>query len=360
MVSLTGRRTNGCRSGFSLLEVLVAMGILVTGLASVAALLPAAGSRLAEATAIDRAGTLSANAQADLVNRRVYSSDLFRLGPMEPAPSTKRDFVTGKAVAFGEVLTNSGSLASTTANFISGTFLGLIPPNAQQEVNKTIVTTLTGSTATLVPAQLGVALGSRIGVPPASVDFVSHDDLIYGEATTSGPVNLFEGGTLLRQFRRGICYGVMLTPILFDAKVAPGSSARVSVVVFKTPTTKGMVMNLQPLVSKSTIFKIAPPSTAIPLSPAMAEVIQQRFLKGCSWVLAVPPDATTAPRWFRIASSWTTTTTNVLTGAVEPFESFVSFESEDITNFKLNASGALMAIGFDNLLRLDEQIVFLE
>ncbi|MBM4058212.1 MAG: hypothetical protein FJ275_08255, partial [Planctomycetes bacterium] len=49
------------RAGMTLLEVLVACGILVMGLASVAAMLPAAGARLAEATAIDRAGTLSAN-----------------------------------------------------------------------------------------------------------------------------------------------------------------------------------------------------------------------------------------------------------------------------------------------------------
>jgi hypothetical protein len=60
----------------TLLEVLVASGILVIGLVSVAALLPAAGSRLAEATLIDRAGTLSANCYADIWNRGMLTADL--------------------------------------------------------------------------------------------------------------------------------------------------------------------------------------------------------------------------------------------------------------------------------------------
>ena len=58
----------------TLLEVLVALGILVAGLASVASLMPAAGTRLADATAIDRAGTLSANAHADLRNRMLLTA----------------------------------------------------------------------------------------------------------------------------------------------------------------------------------------------------------------------------------------------------------------------------------------------
>lgn len=63
-------------TGMTLLEVLVASGILVIGLVSVAALLPAAGSRLAEATLIDRAGTLSANCYADIWNRGILTANL--------------------------------------------------------------------------------------------------------------------------------------------------------------------------------------------------------------------------------------------------------------------------------------------
>jgi len=54
------------RGGTTLLEVLVACGILVIGLASVAALLPAAGSVMADAARLDRAANLATNAVADL------------------------------------------------------------------------------------------------------------------------------------------------------------------------------------------------------------------------------------------------------------------------------------------------------
>lgn len=66
------------RPAFTLLEVLVALGILVVGLASVAALLPASGSVLAEAGLADRSGVLAANAQADLRNRRMLTADQFQ------------------------------------------------------------------------------------------------------------------------------------------------------------------------------------------------------------------------------------------------------------------------------------------
>jgi hypothetical protein len=65
------------RAGMSLLEVLVALGVLAGGLASVAALLPAAGARLADATAIDQAGALAANTQADLRIRNVLTASMF-------------------------------------------------------------------------------------------------------------------------------------------------------------------------------------------------------------------------------------------------------------------------------------------
>jgi Tfp pilus assembly protein PilV len=69
--------TRSCRAGVTLLEVLVACGILVVGLASVASILPAAGTRLAQATLEDRAGTAAANAYADIVNRGLVAADIF-------------------------------------------------------------------------------------------------------------------------------------------------------------------------------------------------------------------------------------------------------------------------------------------
>lgn len=59
----------GNRIAMTLLEVLVALGILAAGLASVAALMPAAGARVAEANFIDRAGALAANVHEDIRSR---------------------------------------------------------------------------------------------------------------------------------------------------------------------------------------------------------------------------------------------------------------------------------------------------
>lgn len=65
------------RAGLTLLEVLVAGGILAIGLASVAALLPAASARLGQATQQDRAGMLAANARAECLNRGLVAADIF-------------------------------------------------------------------------------------------------------------------------------------------------------------------------------------------------------------------------------------------------------------------------------------------
>lgn len=68
------------RFAFTLLEVLVALGIILVGLGGVMALLPASGVVLAEAGFADRAGTLVANGHADLRNRQMATSDQFQAG----------------------------------------------------------------------------------------------------------------------------------------------------------------------------------------------------------------------------------------------------------------------------------------
>ena len=79
------------RAGMSLLEVLVALGVLAAGLASVAALLPAAGARLADATAIDQACALAANTHADLRIRNVLTASMF-------SGSTPQAVVSGSTI----------------------------------------------------------------------------------------------------------------------------------------------------------------------------------------------------------------------------------------------------------------------
>ena len=55
------------RNGITLMEVLIAIGILAVGLSSVAALLPAAGSQAKKAVIADRAASMAENAMADAI-----------------------------------------------------------------------------------------------------------------------------------------------------------------------------------------------------------------------------------------------------------------------------------------------------
>lgn len=64
--------TSPPRQGITLLEVLIAAGVLVVGLTSVLAILPAAGSLFGEASMSDRAATLASNAAADMRFRGLF------------------------------------------------------------------------------------------------------------------------------------------------------------------------------------------------------------------------------------------------------------------------------------------------
>jgi len=241
------------RGGFSLLEVLVACGILVIGLTSIAAILPAASSRLAEATAEDRAGTLAANAYAEAVARGLLSSDLF------PASSSGTT-----CVVFGRVLTING-----TSTSIPGGKVALA----------------SGTTVS------GTVLFTRID---QARGFVLEDDLTYSIPTTGEtPNNSFlNGGTGPREYKDGVCWGGMLTPTVLTGTVGPGSVATLSLAVFKK---SGDMQSLT----------LTPTSGLYAVVPADAQT-RKKYAKGCSYLLVLPTGA--APTWQRINASWTTVT----------------------------------------------------
>jgi len=70
------------RRGITLLEVLIAIGILAIGLSSVVAILPAAKSQATRAVLLDRASGLAANLLADAA-----TFGLLREGVLDPAPA---------------------------------------------------------------------------------------------------------------------------------------------------------------------------------------------------------------------------------------------------------------------------------
>ena len=290
----------GSRAGFSLLEVLVACGILVIGLTSIAAILPAASSRLAEATAEDRAGTLAANAYAEAVARGLLSSDIF------PASSSGTT-----CVVFGRVLTING-----TSTSIPGGKVALASG-----------TTVSGTVSLTQAQYILTPLSTRID---QARGFVLEDDLTYSIPTTGEtPNNSFlNGGAGPREYKDGVCWGGMLTPTVLTGTVGPGSVATLSLAVFKK---SGGIQSLT----------LTPTSGYYSVLPADAQT-RKKYAKGCSYLLVLPTSA--APTWQRINASWTRTGSTFLT----------------FTGTQLFSGSTTLAIGFEGLLRLDERTIVLD
>lgn len=232
------------RAGMSLLEVLVAMGILVAGLASVAALMPAAGARLADATAIDRAATLGANAHADLRNRGLLTATLFPANTVITAS-------TGRICVLGDAFPNT-PFGSGTHSFISGTFSKYAIPG-----------TLPTFTMTL------------------------QDDLQLS-------------GTTLLTNTTSVSYAATVLPTA-TGTLSAGSPVRVGVVVFKRPNVEWMPLILPRLGTGIYRVSVTGSSTVTPQD----ESARKRFLPACSWVFATSTTAPAQSRWLQVGSSWT-------------------------------------------------------
>lgn len=234
-----------CLRGMTLLEVLVALGILVAGLASVAALMPAAGARLADAISIDRAGTLAANAHADLKNRGILISSTIFPNNTEITGSSGRICVIGAAM---------GPLASGTYPITAGT-----------------LTTGSFCSPSVLPPTFSTTL----------------QDSIELSATNS-----------LVTDANSVSYSVTVVPTA-TGTISAGSPVRVGVIVFKRPDVAWMEIPLT--YTGPGVFEIRASSTA-----EQNEANRKQFLPPCSWVFAAKGGAPAASRWLHVASSWTT------------------------------------------------------
>lgn len=184
------------RRGITLMEVLIAIGILAIGLTSVAALLPAGGSQAKKAVLADRAATLAENALSDAVT----------YGLCRPA-----------------VLDSSA--ARIVIDPLGNPGLGAIGLPSSNLTNRGVLATAPG------PA-LATAIANLFGQ--------SRDDVVVTAAATddSLPTNLFIDGT--RGFEgRTSCLWVIES--LDGSTIAAGQPARVSAVVFheRDPASAG-------------------------------------------------------------------------------------------------------------------------
>ena len=298
-------RNRGRRGGMTLLEVLVACGILVVGLASIASLLPAAGSRLSQAALEDRTGAAAANAYAEIVNRGLIAADLFGSG-------------TTKACVFGQTLPTLATTA-TASNFI------------------------VSAASTVLQTRIDSTRGFQL-----------EDEVVYTAPTTADtPNNSFVSGNVgPRAYRDGLCWGAMLAPAQYPA--VAGGVATLSIAVFKKPgNSKLLTLTGTP----APMFRY----TTGAANGIADEATRKQFLAGCSSVLVLPTAANTPPRWVKITSSWT----NPGPGTPEVFTQRKSFVVLDFAALgsgtaNLISSGSMTVIGFENLMRVDQYPVSLD
>jgi hypothetical protein len=293
--------------GMTLMEVLISCGVLVVGLASIASLLPAAGSRLGQATTEDRGGTLAANARADAFARGLVAFDLFA--------------DANKSIAFGR-------------GMMTGTTLG---PGL--------------STAGIV-APVAAVMAQRIDPQRG---FLLEDEVTFAPPTNAEtPLNDFLDGR--RAFKEGICWGATLVPQSFPAQA--GSPAVLGVAVFrKDPTPEAIPLTLvSGGLYRITTAPPTPPATQPTPPTAEDEADMKKFLKSCSSVLVPGTDPANGPRWFRIAASWRPAP-DPGTGQRQNDGCYVAFTDPEFAGF---AGPNPTVIGFDNLIRVDQSNVILQ
>ena len=221
-----------CRDGFTILEVLISAGIMVIGLACVASLLPAAAQRMSQAVSEDRAGTLAANAYADITARR-------SLGLLSAA--------TGGNL--------NGLLSTELAVF-----------GCLDEINRDGSGGNDLVSLTIDPANY---------FPAGNSAWEIHDALDYGELNGS-PINALSGTE--RTYRPGLCW---LATVTSAGGASSGSSAELSIAIFKKQPDE--YRSYSYLSGTGTINGVTDDE-------------RRQFLKGCSYVLDVTPGQTPAWR----------------------------------------------------------------
>jgi hypothetical protein len=301
----------------TLLEVLISCGVLVVGLASIASLLPAAGSRLGQAATEDRGGTLAANARTDAQARGLVAFDLFADPP--------------KSIAFGKGMTS-------------------VPPDEQTLPQISAAQPAAPQFAAPAPAVLNQRIDPLRG-------FVLEDEVVFTPPTTAEtPVNGFVGGQ--RDFKQGVCWGATLVPQPLQPPAEAGSPAVLGIAVFrKDPTPRAIALTQQ----SGGLYRITtppptPPATQPTPPTAENEADMKRFLKSCSSVLVPGTDSAKGPRWFRITASWRPALDPV-TNQRQNDGCYVAFADSEFATF---AGANPTVIGFDNLIRVDQYNVILQ
>ena len=294
MKTASGKGGRGDRGGFSLLEVLIACGVLVIGLAGIAAIMPAAGARLGEASAQDRANSAVANAFGEIKARGLVSKTLFQTGASYSGTA---------AAVFGATLAPLQSLAVPVPNVVFVT---------------------------------GTAFGARIDTGDRG--FYLEDDTVYAAATDDPPQNSFVNG--VREFNRGVCWGATVAPAPWLQSPETMKLAEVSVAVFRKPPTEVEDIQLQQIAGS--VYQVTSPA-------GFDDGSRRTFLKPCGYVLSVPlTSGTVAPEWLSVNSSWGKDSTDAFGNPIRIQQ--VSFS-------KPMTAPNVRTIGFGQLITVQKQLI---
>ncbi len=267
-------------AGMTLLEVLVACGVLVLAMSGVAALMAAASSLVSEAAFVDETAALIANARAEIHNRQICSLQAFQSGTSLPGVRT---------ACLGELQQRIISISSIVSS----------------------------ATATATPLWGPSAyVATRVDGPEVTAyrSFASEDRLIYSTDGGASPRPMLAGGTAFHDSQQRACWGGLLTlvdgfetpiplvtfPTASPPSPHPASSgtlpnlfrslpARLDVVVFKQRAAATGVPSAVLLISETTSrFFVTGTDVHLPQA-ATAESVGKTYLGGCSYVLALPP-----------------------------------------------------------------------
>ena len=261
--------TAACREGFTILEVLISAGIMVIGLACVASLLPAAAQRMSQAVSEDRAGTLAANAYADITARR----PLGLLSPSQLASDYGvANWNRGEIFAFGMVKTS-----------------GANPKILHDEITKYC----DNYDSTVHAVDWSDVNDNLPKIFPTTKTWVIEDALTFDDSG-GAPVNTFDsdGSRSLRP--NPMCWLATVVPDGAGAARA-GDAATVSLAIFKKqPDEQGMRSGYL----NAGVLQIKDNSNVL---VNVDDDTRRQFVKGCGSVLALA----STPEWIRINASWT-------------------------------------------------------
>lgn len=289
------------RRGITLMEVLISMGILTVGLASVAALIPAGRSQAIKAAIYDRGSTLASNAAAELITR-----GFLRTEELVPAPS----------LANTRILVFDPLFAGTWGP--TGAFVGLRDDAAT-------------SASSLKELSVNARGGATTGIPSAVADilFRSEDDPIYGVPDNDPDIPPMPGwsndGT--GNGRRGFEGNYSYLATLETGEVNPpywlsGRQALLTVVVFHRRDPSTSPFELAAAADGSGLW-IDPDPTGSPVVLPDGDTIRDVVKPGSMVLWADHPTTPTRYHWYRtlIVMDQTTTADGVRMG--------ISFEGSD-------------------------------